>query len=289
MKIKMTKKQLKEIEQARRPSALEGVKMGQAFAARNTQMRIFFSYSREDGRFVGGVHERLSELLTEIPGRWTLFIDQDVEAVSRFGEVISDEIQRADAFLVFLSPSFLESDYCMRFELQAMCDRAEAGSSVLLPVHVRKVSYDDAPRIGEVQFVERDGYPFVDQGPSDSAVQDCASALARELDRLSGPIRGGQRRVYIVPSASALDLWERAKSTESALRFWRRHWAREGAASEDDRNQCVERFLAEFDEAMVQTGRTTVDGIEDGWLPYHDVSEEEFKRLFPPLPPRLII
>lgn len=112
-------------------------------------MKIFLSYAQEDSEIVQVAYERLSS------EGYTLFDFQaPANGAERFIRGTEKAIKEADYFLVFLSPSFLASHWCIEeYEFALRCEHERSGDVPFIHVlKVADVNFRDAGYLGNYSW-----------------------------------------------------------------------------------------------------------------------------------------
>jgi cellulose biosynthesis protein BcsQ len=166
-------------------------------------VRVFLSYASEDSEIAADMAGRLRDDGFEVFEPW-------VDAGTRFVEQIGAEIQRADAFLALLSPSYLASPWCRRERDLAILDGD--------PLYVLKVR--DVPR-ELAGFLA--SYDWLDvTGPAEQQ-DDALRVLAGELTARSGglPTRTARPAGQVFRDREGeLDRVLRDLTNEDGSHFW---------------------------------------------------------------------
>ena len=80
-----------------------------------------------------------------------LWIDEVLEAGTNWRDGIKDAIEKADIFIIMLSPAFLASNFIHNTEFPAIKERYEAVKSPIVPVYLKRCMYK--PICGDLQNV----------------------------------------------------------------------------------------------------------------------------------------
>ncbi len=98
-------------------------------------MKAFISYSHYDAEFLTSLHQHLAALrrqkLLEI---WT---DREIDAGGVLDSKIAAAMEKADIFLLLVSSSFINSDYCYEKEFKKTLEKQKAGKALIVPIIVR--------------------------------------------------------------------------------------------------------------------------------------------------------
>jgi TIR domain len=98
-------------------------------------MKAFVSYSHHDAEFLTSLHQHLAALRREkLLEIWT---DREIDAGGMVDEEITAAMEDADLFLLLVSSSFINSDYCYKKEFQKALEKQRAGKALIIPIIVR--------------------------------------------------------------------------------------------------------------------------------------------------------
>ncbi len=117
-------------------------------------MKAFISYSHHDAEFLTSLHQHLAALRRQkLLETWT---DREIDA----GAVLDDEIgaamAKADLFLLLVSSSFLNSDYCYEREFQKAQEKQKKGKAIIVPIIVRPCDWE-IPELRQFKALPEDG------------------------------------------------------------------------------------------------------------------------------------
>ena len=146
-------------------------------AARERAARLFLSYSEEDGEVARQIARSFREYNFEV---FTSQEQRDGAYIKR----IEEELQRATAFVVLLSPQYLASPWS-RMERELAIQREldlQAADSDFLFIHVLQVA--DTPYANSGFLRRYDWYDLTDQGNTDQMLD---ALVGRIEPRNSGP------------------------------------------------------------------------------------------------------
>lgn len=101
---------------------------------------VFVSYSHKDEWLKNELIEHLSSL--ERSGKVTAWHDRKIVAGSKLDPSIQAKIDSSKIFLFLISPSFLNSNYCVEQEYLRAKLKAESGEAQIVPVIVRECDWD---------------------------------------------------------------------------------------------------------------------------------------------------
>jgi hypothetical protein len=148
---------------------------------------IFLSYSHVDEELVTFVRTHLMGLdrQNKIRKWW----DRKILGGSAFSDEISVNLAQSDIILLFISASFIASDYCYNVEMTQALKQNQEGRSVVIPVILRHCDWHSTP-FGKLMALPRDGRPLNAWTDRDEAAKDIAEGVARvvaDLQRKKDP------------------------------------------------------------------------------------------------------
>lgn len=117
-------------------------------------MRAFISYSHHDAEFLTALHQHLAALRRQnLLEAWT---DREIDA----GGVLDDEIavamNNANLFLLLVSSSFINSDYCYEKEFKKALEKYKLGKALIVPIIVRPCDWE-IPELRQFKALPEDG------------------------------------------------------------------------------------------------------------------------------------
>lgn len=98
-------------------------------------MKAFISYSHHDAEFLTALHQHLAGLRRQkVLETWT---DREIDAGGVLDDEIATAMGKADLFLLLISSSFINSDYCYEKEFKKALKKQKAGKAIIVPIIVR--------------------------------------------------------------------------------------------------------------------------------------------------------
>lgn len=110
--------------------------------------------------------------------------DRKLTAGSTLNGTIQQQLAESDIILLFVSASFLASDYCYDVEMQQALRQHNSGRSVVIPVILRSCGWKAAPMIGGLLALPRDGRPLVLWEDRDEATYNVADGVMKLVAEL---------------------------------------------------------------------------------------------------------
>ena len=117
-------------------------------------VEIFFSYAHEDEELMDDVRRQL--VVYDRQHLIVKWYDRLIPAGEAWAGEIDEHLRQARVILLFVSPHFIESEYCYQVEMAEALRRHEAGEAALIPIILRPCPWRDSP-IGRLQALPKDG------------------------------------------------------------------------------------------------------------------------------------
>ncbi|MBX2889329.1 MAG: SUMF1/EgtB/PvdO family nonheme iron enzyme [Saprospiraceae bacterium] len=138
-------------------------------------LKIFIIYAREDVDYKEGLIRAFRLLKRQ--GLVEEWHDGNIKPGAKWEEEIGDNLRSADIILPLISYDFFGSDYIQNVEIEKAFERFESGEVKILPVIVRKCSWQDDGRLAQFQALPRDGKPISTWSDRDDAYTDIIDSL----------------------------------------------------------------------------------------------------------------
>lgn len=120
-------------------------------------MKAFISYSHHDAEFLNALHQHLASLRRQkLLETWT---DREIDAGGVLDEEIAAAMERANLFLLLVSSSFINSDYCYDKEFKKTLEKQKAGKALVVPIIVRPCDWQ-IPELRQFKALPEDGHPI---------------------------------------------------------------------------------------------------------------------------------
>lgn len=120
-------------------------------------MKAFISYSHQDAEFLTALHQHLAALRRQkLLETWT---DREISAGGLLDENIAAAMGKADIFLLLVSPSFINSDYCYEKEFKSALKKHKTGKALIIPIIVRPCDWM-IPELRQFKALPEDGKPI---------------------------------------------------------------------------------------------------------------------------------
>jgi|GEM_PF-1563759 len=117
-------------------------------------MKAFISYSHHDAEFLTSLHQHLAALRRQkLLEAWT---DREIDAGGALDQEIATAMEKANLFLLLVSSSFINSDYCYEKEFQKALKRQKAGKAIIVPIIVRPCDWE-IPELRQFKALPEDG------------------------------------------------------------------------------------------------------------------------------------
>ncbi len=149
---------------------------------KNRIKKIVCCYAHEDQEYV----EKLDKHLTLLQrlNSITFWTDKDIHPGTEWERELAARLDEAQVILLFISASFLASDYCYGKGIQKAMTRHERGEVCVIPIMVRPVVWQDAP-FGKLQALPKDAKPITLWRNEDEALMTIAEGVYQIVDLLA--------------------------------------------------------------------------------------------------------
>jgi TIR domain len=142
---------------------------------------VFFSYSHKDEDLRDQLEVHLSGLKRQ--GVISTWHDRRITAGSDFGNAIDENLKKADVILLFVSPDFINSDYCYEREMTLAMERHESGEARVIPVILRACDWHGLP-FGKLLAAPTDGKAVTKWADRDEAFLSIVQAIKAALKEM---------------------------------------------------------------------------------------------------------
>jgi hypothetical protein len=142
---------------------------------------IFLSYSHADEVLMTLVREHL--VLYDRTGQIRKWWDRKLFPGTPLDGAITNYLSSSDIILLFVSASFLASDYCYDVEMKQALHQHAEGRSVVVPVILRHCGWQSAP-FGGLLALPTDGRPLAAWPDRDEAAKNIADGVMRIVSEL---------------------------------------------------------------------------------------------------------
>lgn len=117
-------------------------------------MKAFISYSHHDAEFLTLLHQHLAALRRQkLLDTWT---DREIHAGGVLDKEIETAMGKANLFLLLVSSSFINSDYCYDKEFQTALEKQKEGKALIVPIIVRPCDWE-IPELRQFKVLPEDG------------------------------------------------------------------------------------------------------------------------------------
>ncbi len=140
------------------------------------EIRIFYSYSREDTDFRSVIDDVLGRFKWDVEVR--TWYDGEIPAGAEWEEDIFRNIDAADIIVLFVTRQFADSAYCRDVEVPRALQRREFDGAIVIPVLVEKTSAKWlASPLAELQVLPRNGVPVSEWADQAAAVRNVVQGI----------------------------------------------------------------------------------------------------------------
>lgn len=142
---------------------------------------IFLSYAHDDENLMDCVRKQL--VIYDRQNKIRKWWDRKLTAGASLHSEIDQHLQEADVILLFISPSFFDSDYCYDGEMQQALRQHAEQRSVAIPVILRPCEWASSPLGGLLAF-PTDGRPLTTWPNHDEGAKNVADGVMRAVTEL---------------------------------------------------------------------------------------------------------
>lgn len=179
--------------------------------------RVFISYSHKDEGLRDELEVHLAMLKRQ--GLVDVWHDRRLLAGDELDRSIDEELDRADIFLLLISPDFIASDYCFEIEQGRALERHHEGSARLISVILRPCEWSETD-LGKFLVTPTDGKPVTRWPDRDEAFQDVVKAIRKAIQKTgvaASPTAARAPAAAMMPPM-ATSAQERPRSSNMRLR-----------------------------------------------------------------------
>src|SRR5713226_8419895 len=144
-------------------------------------VEVFCSYAHEDEEWLRKVEKRLHPLRQQ--ALISLWHDRLIPPGTDWAKTIDTHLDTASIILLFISASFLASDYCFGVEMKRSLERQEEGSALVIPILVSEANWKEAP-FARLQALPTDARPLASWSDEERALADVAAGIRRAVEEL---------------------------------------------------------------------------------------------------------
>lgn len=146
------------------------------------KITVFYSYSHKDELLRDSLETHLSILAKK--GIISTWHDRSIVPGCEWEKEIDECIRTADIILLLVSPDFIASEYCYGKELSIAIENHESNKSIVIPVIVRPVDWEDAP-FAKLQALPKDALPVTTWPNEDEAWLNVANGIKKAVNEIS--------------------------------------------------------------------------------------------------------
>ena len=143
-------------------------------------IRLMCSYSHKDEQLWQELKEHLSPLQRQ--GLVRVWDDRCIEPGTHWEEQIYQELANADIIILFVSASFIASDFCFSNELSKALERDDAGQCRVIPVIVRDALWKNMS-FSRLQALPKNGAPVTSYTRQDEAWLQVAEGIRKVVEK----------------------------------------------------------------------------------------------------------
>lgn len=147
----------------------------------DSPIEIFFSYAHEDEALMDDVRRQL--IVFERNGKIIKWHDRMIPGGAEWREEIDQRLLSASIVLLFMSPHFIESQYCYEVEGRTALRRHEENRARVIPIVLRPCAWEATP-FGELHAFPKDAKAISSWPNRDEACLDAARGVMAVVDSL---------------------------------------------------------------------------------------------------------
>jgi hypothetical protein len=121
-------------------------------------MKAFISYSHQDTQLLDKLHEHLSALRRD--GLLETWTDREIHAGGDIDAEVEAAMEEAELFLLLVSASFLNSNYCFEREFQRAQEKRTEKKAIIVPLILKEVDWE-IPALRKFKALPDDGKPVI--------------------------------------------------------------------------------------------------------------------------------
>ncbi|MEH1901332.1 MAG: SUMF1/EgtB/PvdO family nonheme iron enzyme [Nostoc sp.] len=144
-------------------------------------LKVFCSYSHADEPLKIELAKHLSIL--EQQGVILTWHDRKIPPGREWDEQINENLNTADIILLLVSSDFISSKYCWGVEVTRAIERHEAGEACVIPIILRKVSWQSTP-FAKLQALPKNAQPVKSWNDQDDAFTNVAEGIEFAAEEL---------------------------------------------------------------------------------------------------------
>jgi hypothetical protein len=150
--------------------------------------RIFISYAHEDDDLKQELDKHLKVLKRS--SKVDVWSDRQLVAGEEWDDSIMSELRQANIILLLISVDFNASDFIWDKELAVAMARHHDGTARVVPIIMRKCSWDGLP-YAALQALPRRARPVTDYPDRDVAYTEIAEGIEQLVDQINARLSVG--------------------------------------------------------------------------------------------------
>jgi ATP-dependent Clp protease ATP-binding subunit ClpA len=188
------------------------------------KIEIFCCYAREDQELLLKFKKHLKPM--ERLGFITVWSDIDISAGIDWENEIKKHLDSAHIILLFVSPDFIQSDYCYSTEMSRAMERHEHGEARVMPIILRPVRWYGTP-FGKLQVLPSNVEPVTSRiwHTLDDAFFDVVTGIEKGIKdllaqsiSLAGPMNATSKVTLKANTATGKALRETKQQSEQEVK-----------------------------------------------------------------------
>jgi hypothetical protein len=163
-------------------ASISAEQLSKSSSSRLKPIGIYYSYSHKDQKLLEQLVSHLKPL--EMQGLMKGWYDRLIEPGGDWKSQIDQHLNEADLILLLVSPSYLNSDFCVQVEVSLAMERFRMGSARVIPIILRPVNWSDAP-FRVLQVLPRNAKPVTTWKSRDDAYRNIAEGIRSVVEGLT--------------------------------------------------------------------------------------------------------
>jgi hypothetical protein len=144
-------------------------------------VRIFCGYAHEDKPLFNHWHKHLAVLRSR--EYITLWHDGEIPPGAEWESAIAHHLDQADIILLFISPSFMHSEYCRGKEMRRAIERHKTGEVRVIPILLKPTPAWEATDLGSLQALPIHAKPVITWRNRDEAFANIAEGITKVIQQ----------------------------------------------------------------------------------------------------------
>ncbi|QBD81319.1 toll/interleukin-1 receptor domain-containing protein [Ktedonosporobacter rubrisoli] len=156
--------------------------------------KVFWAYARQDESYLLRLKAHMANMRRQhqIDDRWDC---RDVTAGKDWEKELDKHLEQADLIIWFISPYFLDSDYCLGKEMRKALELSAQGKAYLIPILLRPCDWKHPP-FHDLEPLPSDRRPVLSWPDKDKAFLNIVQGICRILEKLKSSAATQQTMLF---------------------------------------------------------------------------------------------